>query len=77
MFEQELHKFNEVKASLVAENPQGGFVVIKGNEVLGVWASRIDALKEGIEHYGNIPFLVRDINEEQTVVNFSRNLQLA
>lgn len=77
MLEQELKVFNEHKAQLLSENPSGGFAVIKGDEILGVWVSRVDALKEGIEHYGNVAFLIKDINESDSVINFTRNLQFA
>ncbi len=74
MFEQELKTLKENLPSLKQVNPQGGFVVIKDKEILGVWLNRQDALKQGIEKYGNQPFLVRDINEQNTVLNFSKPL---
>lgn len=77
MLEKELDTFSKVKAVLQAQNPSGGFVVIKGDEVLGVWESRADALKYGIEKYGNVPFLVKSILENDFAVNFSRNLIFA
>ena len=79
MFEKELEKFKEIQDHLKTENPNGGFVVIKDDEVLGVWNDRMDALKEGIEKYGDVPFLVKDISEDlddvSNVINFSRNVQ--
>lgn len=75
MLEKELEVFNDVRNNLIAENPSGGYVVIKGDEVLGVWLSRVDALKQGIEKYGNVPFLVKNISIDNTIVNFTRNLQ--
>lgn len=77
MFERELKKFKEIQDHLKAENPNGGFVVINGEEVLGIWNDRLDALKQGIEKYGNVPFLVRDIKDEDIAINFSRNIQFA
>lgn len=76
MLEKELEIFKSENAKLKAENPNGGFVVIKDSEILGVWSSRIDALKQGIEKYGDVPFLVKNINETGPVINFSRNLSL-
>ncbi|HOW39510.1 MAG TPA: hypothetical protein PL123_03130 [Bacteroidales bacterium] len=81
MFEAELNKFREIQERLKNEYPEGGFVVIKDDEVLGVWLSRHDALREGIARFGNIPFLVKDIRENlddiSNVINFSRDIQFA
>ncbi|HUW05518.1 MAG TPA: hypothetical protein VMW01_04590 [Williamwhitmania sp.] len=77
MFEKELEVYKKIKADYLAQSPQGGFVVIKGEEVLGIWQSRLDALKAGIDKYGDVPFLVKNINESDIVVNFSRNLIFA
>ena len=79
MFEKELQKFREIQENLNNEYPNGGFVVINGDEVLGVWFNRLDALKEGIAKYGNVQFLVKDIRENlddvTNVINFSRNIK--
>lgn len=57
------------------EKHRDGFVVIRGNEVLGVWRDRVDALQEGVKAYGDVSFLVRDINAGRLPpVNFSRDL---
>ena len=74
MLEQELKVFLDNKAKLRNENHGEGFVVIKGEEILGVWSNRQDALKAGYEKYGNVAFLVKDINESNQVANFSRDL---
>ena len=75
MLEQEIKIFEDNKAKLKEDYPSGGFVVIKGEKILGVWNDRQDALKAGIEEYGNVPFLVRDILENDNVINFSRDLE--
>lgn len=77
MFEKELEIFKKIKADLLSQYSSGGFVVIKGDEILGVWQSRLDALKSGIDKYGDVPFLVKNINESDIVINFSRNLIFA
>jgi hypothetical protein len=78
MLEKEISKFRAIQDHLKTENPNGGFVVIKGDEVLGVWNDRMDALKQGIEKYGNVPFLVKNIREDlddlTNVINFSRDI---
>jgi len=81
MFEKEIKKFKEIQDHLRTEHPGGGFVVIKDDEVFGVWNDRLDALKEGVEKYGNVPFLVKDIMENlddvTNVINFSRDILFA
>jgi hypothetical protein len=77
MFELELSIYNNNKAKLQQEYPTGGYVVIFGEEILGVWHDRTDALRAGIDKYGNIAFLVKDINESDVNINFTRNLIFA
>ncbi len=74
--EKELEVFNQKQGELQNEHPDGGYVVIKNNEVLGVWKAREDALKEGIKAFGNVSFLIRDIYNDWDSIsaNFSKNL---
>ena len=72
MLEQEIKKYREVQAELIGQYPNGGYVVILHDEILGVWNDRVDALKQGIEKYGNIQFLVKNIMDDAIVVNFNR-----
>lgn len=75
MLEKEIELYSKIKPRLQAENPNGGFVVILGDNVLGVWATRIDAIKAGLEKYGDVQFLVKDINEGIFAANYSRDLK--
>lgn len=72
MLDEELKTYQENIDKLRAENPHGGFVVIKDKEILGVWASREDALKEAGKAYGDDVFLIKDINDLGSVLNFTR-----
>ncbi|MFM7458878.1 MAG: hypothetical protein ACKO3R_09525 [bacterium] len=74
MFENELKTFKENLATLRERNPLGGFVVIKDSEILGVWVNRQDALAEGFKKYGSTPYLIKNINEQDFVLNFSREV---
>lgn len=73
---RELEVFNQKQGELQNEHPDGGYVVIKDGEVLGVWKDREDALKEGIKAFGNVSFLIRDIYTDLDSIsaNFSKNL---
>ena len=76
MLETEIAHFEKIQNDLIAENPTGGFVVIKDNEVLGVWSDRANALRIGIERFGNVSFLVKDINDDlMHALNFSRKIK--
>lgn len=77
MLETELNLYHKIKAQLQAENPDGGFVVIKDETVLGVWATRIDALKAGLDKFGDVSFLVKDIDENIFAANLTRDLKFA
>lgn len=76
MLEKELLKFKEVQPDLLLSHPQGGFVVIKEESVLGVWADRMDAIQEGVKVFGTeVSFLVKNIQDsENAIINFSRNI---
>lgn len=76
MFEKEIEIFNKEKARLLQENANGGFVVIKDTDILGVWNDRLDAIKEGVKKWGNVSFLVKSLNESPiSNINFTRKIK--
>lgn len=73
MLSKELQKFSNVRNKLLRDNPNGGYVVIKDDIVLGVFDERNEALSKGLEKYGNVPFLVKQIAEvTATLTQISR-----
>ena len=73
--EAEFRAFHRHEAELKAKHGKG-HVVIRGDEVLGVWPERLEALGEGLKAYGDISFLVHNINADQEPPGyFSRNLK--
>ena len=75
MLEKELKVYEDNKARLRQDNPSGGFVVIKDDNILGVWNNRQDALTAGIKEFGNVPFLVKEIgNKANNINSFSRDI---
>ena len=52
----------------------GKYVLIKGDKIIGVYDTRNDAIKVGIDKFGNTPFLVKKILEIDEVVNFTSNM---
>ena len=74
--EKELEVYKKVQNELRSKYPEGGFVVIKGEEIAGVWSDRNDALRSGLEKFGNVSFLVKDINDDLThAINFARKIK--
>ena len=68
MLEKELKTYDAVALSLLNKNPKGGYVVIKGSEILGIWKSRRLAMDEGRKKFGRIAFLVKSLRPEDNVV---------
>ena len=42
------------------------YVLIKGNVVIGTYDSEIDAVHAGYDQFGNMPFLAKMIEREET-----------
>lgn len=70
----EIEAFQRLQPELKRTNPGGGFAVIKGGEVVGVWRDEMDALNEGAKKFKEDVFLVRDINDTGEPVYFSRDI---
>ena len=47
---------------------EGQFVLIKGQNVVGVFSDRSAALQEGYRRFGIVPFLVRQVAASEPVV---------
>lgn len=52
----------------------GKFVLISGEKVLGIYGTYEDALKEGYKQCGMEPFLVKQIQQEEQVQYFTRDI---
>ena len=50
------------------QGQQGQYVLIKGTNVVGVFRDRSEALREGYQRFGVVPFLVRQIVACEPVV---------
>lgn len=75
--QQEMSVYRENLGRLQHEFPEGGFVVIKGDAILGVWNDRADALKAGIAEWGNVAFLVKSLDDSKNIINFTRSISFA
>lgn len=64
--EEEYQVFHRHRAELLARG-EHKLVLIKGHEIVGVFASYEDALREGLRRFGNVPFLIKEIEREEAV----------
>ena len=70
---EELETYNKNKTELLKENVRK-YVLIKGKEIINVFDTQNDAIKVGIDKFGNTPFLVKKIEEVESKQNFTSNL---
>jgi hypothetical protein len=68
--EKELQTFEKNRATLLG-TAMGKFALIKGDQIIDVFASEEDALKRGYEAYGNTAFLVKRVLEVEVPMNFT------
>jgi hypothetical protein len=76
MLEQELKFYDEHRHELVAVN-SGLFALIKGRELIGVFATLREAYNQGIERFGNVPMLIRQVlpaDPAHTIPAFTQGL---
>lgn len=71
--EREVATYRRHHAELLAN--EGQFVLVHGDEVLGVFNTLSDALREGYERFRDEPFLARQITAQEKVVTFSRSIR--
>jgi len=65
LLKKELEIYEAQKAELLGRS-KGKFVLIKGEEVIDIFDTEIDAIRQGYERFGNVPFLVKQIVELET-----------
>lgn len=70
VLEQEIETFERHRAELVGR-ARGDFVLIKGERIVGIFDSEIDAINRGYEEFGNVPFLVQQILEIDIPLQFT------
>jgi len=70
--EKELETYKSKLPELKAH--EGKYVLIHGADVVDVFASYEDALKEGYKHFGLEPFMVKQILTIEPVFSFTRSI---
>jgi hypothetical protein len=70
--EKEMETYQRVFAELQAH--QGKYALIHDSEVVDIFGTYEDALKEGYDQFGLEPFLVKQIRAIEQVQYFTRDL---
>jgi hypothetical protein len=70
ILEQEWETYQKHRAELLRQG-RGQFVLIKGDEIAGIYANEDDALEAGYERFGVGPLLVQQILEVDEVITFT------
>lgn len=70
--ERELATYQAHLIDLVAD--EGKFVVVRGEEIFGPFASYEDALGAGYERFGPVEFLVKQVWRVEPIQYFNRDL---
>lgn len=73
LLEEELKTYEENKQDLI-KRANGKYVLIKGKTIVDTFESEKDAVRIGIEKFGNVPFLVKKIEEIEQKQNYTSNL---
>jgi hypothetical protein len=67
MLDKEREYFKTHRADWLKKHP-GKFVLVKDEELIGVFNTQQEALIEGARRFGTDPFLVRQVEESEQVV---------
>jgi hypothetical protein len=64
--DEELRTFAAHRAELLARH-KGEVALVKGSEVIGTFPDEESAYEEGLKRFGNVPFLIQPVIEEDLV----------
>jgi len=73
LLKKEIETYKAHKAELVGQS-KGKFVLIKDDKVVDVYDTKMDAIRQGYERFGNVPFLVKLVVEVEVPLEFTSNL---
>ena len=69
IFAQEERVFEEQKQDLL-RRAEGQYVLIKGDQIVGIFPARIEALEHGMQLFFNQPIYIRRIVEQEEPLVF-------
>ena len=67
VLETELNYYEERKAELLAQY-KGQFALIKDCQLVGVFPTDEEAFTAGVEQFGNVPFLIQELQEDEQFI---------
>ncbi|HEV3262712.1 MAG TPA: hypothetical protein VG013_38105 [Gemmataceae bacterium] len=59
--EQELETYRRELPGLLSQEHEGKYLLIRGQQVIGIWATEDEAYKTGRERFGLTPSMVRQV----------------
>lgn len=73
VLDTELKTYEQQRDHLLV-TAEGKFVLIRNDQVIGIYDSKMDAISEGYRQFGNVPFLVKQVVKVEVPQNFTSNL---
>ena len=72
VLETELATYARERAALLAK-AENKFVLIHGEDVIGIYDSPSDAVRQAYQQFGNVPFLVKHVLRVEQPAHFTSN----
>ena len=72
ILDTELKTYEQNRDQLL-NTAEGKFVLIHDSQVIGLYDSKMDAIVVGYQQFGNVPFLVKQVDKVETPHNFMSN----
>jgi len=76
MLENELKIYRQNMLNFLKQGQKGKFVVIKDTDIMDVFVTYEDALRQGLKRYGNTAFLIKKINEFEEINFFFQGVDI-
>jgi hypothetical protein len=73
IFDLEKRTYEKNKNNLIGKS-RGKHVLIKKDKIIGVFDTKLDAIRQGYEKFGNVPLFVKQILDIETPQYFTSNL---
>jgi hypothetical protein len=73
LLEREIQTYEKNRERLLGE-AEGKFVLIRDDEIVGVYESKADAIAQAYRQFGNVPFLVKQILRIEVPQDYVSNL---
>lgn len=69
VLETEVKFYNSQKKNWL-HHYEGKFALIKGKKLLGTYTTWQEAFNDGVQKLGNVPFLIKQVQEKDETVQF-------